>query len=105
MVGVDRIDLPRVGGEVLVRQLRALRRPRRAAGVLEQRDVAFGVDRAGIGPAVIVGEGGKTEYAPIAGQRSALAPLEHATSHRLPLGTPAPDSTEAEPERERAGRN
>src|SRR3546814_15524440 len=43
-------SLPRVGGEVLVRQLRALRRPRRAAGVLDQRDVAFGVDRDGIGP-------------------------------------------------------
>ena len=75
--------LLRVGPEVAVRQHRALRHARGAAGILQHGDVAVGIDGGGRQRAVIVGQRAEIEMRRIAWPCRRVAALEQAIEQAL----------------------
>ncbi len=82
-VRINRLRLPRIGGQILVGQHRPLGRARRPAGILQQRDVVDRVDlrhgtTARIGDQTVVADDAR-----IVRQRRGLAGLEPAEQQRF----------------------
>ena len=88
---IDRVDLARIGRQVLVAQHRALGRAGGAAGILEQRDVALRIDRhLGVG-AVIGDQLRKARDPRIVRERAGFLALEQPEQQRLDRREPSGD--------------
>ena len=86
LVRVDRLRLSRIGGQILVRQHRALGRAGRSPGILQQRDVVDRVDLRHGAVALVGHEPVIADDPRIIGDRHALACLEPAEQQRLDRG-------------------
>ncbi len=97
-IGIDRIDLPGIGRNVLMREHRALGPAGGAAGILDEREILLGVERR---QALLGGrahEIGEVQDAPVAlGHRRVVARLEHPVEQPLARRQRARDRADDQP--------